>query len=247
MNKQTKKIILITAGIITALSAINWGLTTLNFNLINDFFPYSSHTIIFFIIGIAGILTLISTIKWAMKNDEQFDLTVRPKIRSQIQQHVATQKIIKQQYSDINNNNSQPFPMDNPEKDMHYFDHSNMRKYEATASQNYPQQQDETIANMDVNNIANEYQTTEIIDFNNILTEGHNQPNIFYSGENSSEGKVLDQFDDNYQGFVMDCTISPIGGNSQNMNPDMLYTGSTEGIIMDGDINDPSTNYSLKE
>ena len=76
---KTKKTILIIAAILTAIGAINWGLTTVGTNLVSDFLPKGIQRFTFFLIGIAGIITLISSIKWAtMKDDknEEFGLYV---------------------------------------------------------------------------------------------------------------------------------------------------------------------------
>jgi len=77
MNK-TKKTILIIAAILTAIGAINWGLTTVGTNLVSDFLPKGMQKFTFFLIGVAGIITLLSSIKWAMKDDknEEFRLYV---------------------------------------------------------------------------------------------------------------------------------------------------------------------------
>jgi len=77
MNK-TKKTILIIAAILTAIGAINWGLTTVGTNLVSDFLPKGMQKFTFFLIGVAGIITLLSSIKWAMKDDknEEFGLYV---------------------------------------------------------------------------------------------------------------------------------------------------------------------------
>jgi uncharacterized membrane protein YuzA (DUF378 family) len=73
MLDKTKKTILIISMILTAIGAINWGLTTVGTNLVSDYFPKGMQKITFFLIGLAGIITLIATIKWAMmKNAENF-------------------------------------------------------------------------------------------------------------------------------------------------------------------------------
>ncbi len=66
---KTKKTILIIAQILTAIGAINWGLTTVGTNLVSDFLPKGIQRITFFLIGIAGIITLFSAIKWATMKD----------------------------------------------------------------------------------------------------------------------------------------------------------------------------------
>ena len=65
---KTKKTIIIIAVILTAIGAINWGLTTIGTNLVSDFLPKGIQRITFFLIGIAGIITLFSAIRWAMKD-----------------------------------------------------------------------------------------------------------------------------------------------------------------------------------
>ena len=67
---KTKKTILIIAAILTAIGAINWGLTTIGTNLVSDFLPRGIQRITFFLIGIAGVITLFSAIKWAMKDEK---------------------------------------------------------------------------------------------------------------------------------------------------------------------------------
>ncbi len=69
---KTKKTILIIAYILTAIGAINWGLTTVGTNLVSDYLPRGMQKITFFLIGLAGIITLISSIRWAMKDSSEF-------------------------------------------------------------------------------------------------------------------------------------------------------------------------------
>ncbi len=87
---KTKKTILIIAAILTAIGAINWGLTTVGTNLVSDYLPRGMQKFTFFLIGLAGIVTLISSIRWATmkdKKDQEYyyyhkyddDLTVLPK------------------------------------------------------------------------------------------------------------------------------------------------------------------------
>ncbi len=66
---KTKKTIIIIAIILTSIGAINWGLTTIGTNLVSDFLPRGIQRFTFFLIGVAGIITLFSSIKWAMKKD----------------------------------------------------------------------------------------------------------------------------------------------------------------------------------
>ncbi len=55
---ETMKIIKIVALILTAIGAINWGLTVMGTNLVTDVLPKGLHKIIFGLVGLSGLLVL---------------------------------------------------------------------------------------------------------------------------------------------------------------------------------------------
>lgn len=68
---ETKKIILTLAYILTAIGAINWGLTTIGTNLVSDILPRGMQKIIFAIIGLSGIIVLYKMIQKMMKKEKK--------------------------------------------------------------------------------------------------------------------------------------------------------------------------------
>jgi uncharacterized membrane protein YuzA (DUF378 family) len=70
------KTIIITALILTAIGAINWGLTVAGTNLVSDLMPKGLHKILFALIGVAGLITLYYTIQhFMMKKEEEKSLS----------------------------------------------------------------------------------------------------------------------------------------------------------------------------
>jgi uncharacterized membrane protein YuzA (DUF378 family) len=73
---ETKNIIITLAYILTAIGAINWGLTTIGTNLVSDLLPRGMQKIIFAIIGLSGIIVLYKMIqKIMMKKDKKDEKT----------------------------------------------------------------------------------------------------------------------------------------------------------------------------
>ena len=60
---EIKKIIITIAFILTAIGAINWGLTTIGTNLVSDIMPRGAQKIIFALIGLSGIIVLYTRIQ----------------------------------------------------------------------------------------------------------------------------------------------------------------------------------------
>ncbi len=71
-EKKSKlmKIICVTAYIIAALGAINWGTISFGKNIAASVITNAKARKVFYaIVGIAGVIALICAIKWAMKKD----------------------------------------------------------------------------------------------------------------------------------------------------------------------------------
>ena len=71
-EKKSKlmKIICVTASIIAALGAINWGTISFGKNIAASVITNAKARKIFYaIVGIAGVIALVCAIKWAMKKD----------------------------------------------------------------------------------------------------------------------------------------------------------------------------------
>ncbi len=71
-EKKSKlmKIIFVTASIIAALGAINWGTISFGKNIAASVITNAKARKVFYaIVGIAGVIALIGAIKWAMKKD----------------------------------------------------------------------------------------------------------------------------------------------------------------------------------
>ncbi len=67
------KIVITSSIIIAALGAINWGTISLGYNVVASVFTNSKLRKIFYIIvGIAGVITLIYSIRKAMSGESEF-------------------------------------------------------------------------------------------------------------------------------------------------------------------------------
>jgi uncharacterized membrane protein YuzA (DUF378 family) len=74
-EKKSKlmKIICVTASIIAALGAINWGTISFGKNIAASVITNSKARKVFYaIVGIAGVIALICAIKWAMKGENEY-------------------------------------------------------------------------------------------------------------------------------------------------------------------------------
>ncbi len=70
---EIKKLIFTIAFILTAIGAINWGLTTVGTNLVSDLLPRGMQKAVFALIGLSGILVLYKMIAKMMKKDKKDD------------------------------------------------------------------------------------------------------------------------------------------------------------------------------
>jgi uncharacterized membrane protein YuzA (DUF378 family) len=64
--------VVLVAGLIAAIGALNWGLTgVLNFNLVEKLLGGvpAVEKVAYGLVGIAGLVSLISFIQWAMSDD----------------------------------------------------------------------------------------------------------------------------------------------------------------------------------
>lgn len=69
---KTMKTVFVVSGIIAALGAINWGTISIGSNIASTLITNNkARKVIYAIIGIAGLITLYSMIKWAMKSNEE--------------------------------------------------------------------------------------------------------------------------------------------------------------------------------
>ena len=74
-EKKSKlmKIICVTASIIAALGAINWGTISFGKNIAASVITNAKARKVFYaIVGIAGVIALICAIKWAMKDENEY-------------------------------------------------------------------------------------------------------------------------------------------------------------------------------
>lgn len=74
-EKKSKlmKIVCVTASIIAALGAINWGTISFGKNVAASVITNSKARKVFYaIVGIAGVIALICAIKWAMKDENEY-------------------------------------------------------------------------------------------------------------------------------------------------------------------------------
>ncbi len=66
-NSGYYKAFMITSCIIAGLGAFNWLLTNYNMNFVEALFSRKVEKIIYFIIGICGIITIVGAIQWSNK------------------------------------------------------------------------------------------------------------------------------------------------------------------------------------